>query len=437
VCGFEPIDELDVLDLVDQLADKSMVVVERSETATRYRLLETLRQFAEEQLEVRDATATLRDRHTVHYAAVSIELARLVVSAREVEGSRAIDAEWDNLRAAHLWALALHDLDPAESIVRSTFYHAGSRMSAEHKEWTRRTVELGIELGRPSAEMIGFHAFWLSIDGRDEQMIGWARRGIAAAPTPDHPTTAQCWSMLAGASRLCPPGSAEVREAFECERRAVANIDNLDQHWWDLVDLVDAAMNADPPEAVALRRQQREIAARVPAPALVVYCALSDGHALLDGMDMQSADFATAQAHYERALDVARDTSHLMFETQALRAIALTAAGLGAPDALDRCHDALDPLYELRYWQKLWQAMDSTTLALATSEHLENAAVLLGHLDAHVAGAGMETTLGFRDHARAFIDAGGGHSDACERGARMSADEVVLAAIGFCSQVNT
>ncbi|MFM2071098.1 MAG: hypothetical protein RLZZ623_1361, partial [Actinomycetota bacterium] len=266
VCGFEPIDELDVLDLVDQLVDKSMVVVERSETATRYRLLETLRQFAEEQLEVRDATATLRDRHALHYAAVSIELARLVVSAREVEGSRAIDAEWDNLRAAHLWALALRDLDPAESIVRSTFYHAESRMSAEHKEWTRRTVELGIELGRPSAEMIGFHAFWLSIDGRDEQMIEWARRGIAAAPTPDHPTTAQCWSMLAGASRLCPPGSAEVREAFECERRAVANIHNLDQHWWELVDLVDAAMNADPPQAVALRRQQHEIAARVPAP---------------------------------------------------------------------------------------------------------------------------------------------------------------------------
>jgi hypothetical protein len=152
---------------------------------------------------------------------------------------------------------------------------------------------------------------------------------------------------------------------------------------------------------------------------------------------MQMADFATARSHYERALEVARDTSHLMFETQALRAIALTAAGLGAPDALDRCHDALDPLYELRYWQKLWQAMESTTLALAAVGNTADAAVLLGHLDAHVAGAGIETTLGYRDYARTLIDAGGGHTDACERGARMSADEVVLAAIGFCRQLNT
>ncbi len=434
VCGFDPVDEIDVLDLVGQLADKSMVVVERGGASTRYRLLETLRQFGEEQLDVRDETTLLRGRHARHYVSVAADLARLVASAAQVEGSRAIDAEWDNLRAAHLWALALHDLDPAESIVRSTFYHAESRMSAEHKEWTLRTVELGIELGRSSAEMIGFHAFWLSIDGLDEQSIEWGQRGIAAAPTPDDPMTAQCWSMLAGASRLCPPGSAEVREAFECQRRAVANIDNLDQHWWALIDLVDAAMNADPEQATALRRQQHEIAVRVPAPSLVVYCALSDGHALLD-LGVQSPDLAMARRHYERALEAARDASHVMFESQALRAIALAATGLGAPDALLRCSDALDALYELRYWQKLWQTMDSIAMAVASVGRTADAAVLLGHLDAHVVGAGLEATLGYRDRARTLIDADGGHADARERGARMSSDEVVLAAVGYCSAI--
>ncbi len=436
VCGFEPIDELDVLDLLDQLIDKSMVVVERSGAATRYRLLETLRQFAEEQADVRGDTTLLRDRHARYFVGLAAELARLIVSVRQVEGFAAIDAEWDNLRAAHLWALAVPDLDAAESIVRSTFNHAGSRMRVEHKEWTLRTVELGIESDSPSTEAIGFHAFWLNIGGFEEQAIEWARRGLAAAPSPDHPSTATCWGMLAGAGRLTPCGSAEVREAFRCQQRAVANVDDLDLDWWKLVDLVDAAMNADPEQAVALRRQQHEIAARIPAPSLVGYCALSEGHALVDA-GVQSPDFATAMGHYERALEVARDASDVMFETQALRSIALAATGLGASDALDRCADALDALYELRYWQKLWQALESTTLALASTGLTAEAAVLIGHLDTHLIGAGLEANLSYRDRARAFIDAAGGHSEARERGARMSADQIVVAAIGSCTAPQT
>ncbi len=238
--------------------------------------------------------------------------------------------------------------------------------------------------------------------------------------------------MIGGAGPLSPPGSAEVLEAFAHEQLAVANIADLDHHFEDLIDLVDVAMNADPAVAGPLRHQLREIAGRVPAPSLVVYCHLSDGHALLD-RSVSEPDFTTARAHYERALDVARDASDLQFETQALRAIALAAAGLGWPDALDRCHEALDALYEIRYWQKLWQAIESTTLALATMGRAADAAVLLGHLDAHVIAVGLEDGLDYRDRARALIDADGGHLFARERGAHMSADELVAAAIGFCT----
>ncbi len=432
VCGFEPIDELDVVELVLQLVDKSMVVADRAASTTRYGLLETIRQFAEEQLESRGEVTRMRDRHARHYAGAAVRLGLLARSARQIEGSRALDAEWDNLRAAHLWSLAQDDLEGAESIVRSTFRDAETQMRVEHRSWTLRTVELGERLGRPSTEMMGCHAFWLSIDGFDEESFEWGRRGIAAAPDPDHATTSLCWSMIAGAGRLSPHGSAEVREAFDHERRAVANIADLDHHFEDLIDLADVAMNADPAEAGPLRIQLREMAVRVPAPSLLVYCHLSDGHALID-RSVDTPDFVAARACYEQALDIARDAADLQFETQALRAIALAAAGLGSPDALDRCHEALDALYEIRYWQKLWQALESTTLTLATMGRVADAAVLLGHLDAQVTAVGLEDGLDYRGQARSLIDALGGHPDARERGARMSADELVVAAIGFCT----
>src|SRR5206468_3049972 len=56
VCAFEAIDAIDVIDLVSSLVDKSMIVADRRASGMRYRLLETLRQYAEEQMETRGET---------------------------------------------------------------------------------------------------------------------------------------------------------------------------------------------------------------------------------------------------------------------------------------------------------------------------------------------------------------------------------------------
>ncbi len=50
VCGFGDIEPIDVAGLLGSLADKSLVVAEPAGTAVRYRLLETIRQFAAERL---------------------------------------------------------------------------------------------------------------------------------------------------------------------------------------------------------------------------------------------------------------------------------------------------------------------------------------------------------------------------------------------------
>ena len=59
----EDTDDVDVLELLDSLVRKSLVVVNHAATRTRYGMYETIRQFAEEQLSASDGLERLRVRH--------------------------------------------------------------------------------------------------------------------------------------------------------------------------------------------------------------------------------------------------------------------------------------------------------------------------------------------------------------------------------------
>ena len=74
----DPVAAADVLDLLTGLVDKSLVLAEARAEAQRYRLLETLRQYAAERLLQAGEAAAVRARH----AAWCLALARAVVAAR-------------------------------------------------------------------------------------------------------------------------------------------------------------------------------------------------------------------------------------------------------------------------------------------------------------------------------------------------------------------
>jgi predicted ATPase/class 3 adenylate cyclase len=430
VCAGGPIDREDVIDLLSSLVDKSMVVATRGAAGTRYRLLETIRQFGEEHLDVAGAAADLRDRHARHIAGLAADLDAMVMSRDELEGTRRMDEEWDNLRAAHQWAIAQRDLDMAERLAAAGFNYADLRLRYEHGVLMERTVELGESLGRPSSDMIGRLCHWRVLQGEEEETMRLARRGLEVAPDPEHWTTAMCWFEFAGASPLTTTGSDDVRHAFERMKAAVKNHPHIDRDWLVSVELVDASLWAAPQQTNTLRQGLDELAARVQAPRLITFSLMYEGHGkILDGPE---PDFAAALPFYRRALETARSTNDLQHVGVALRATAMAATGMGRADARRFCHEALSTLYDTRYWQKLWQAMDSAVLALAESGLTQEAVTILGHLDAHMPAYGIEMTLGFRARVRRHLD-DPAHQTLAKDGARMSAEQTVLAAIGWCA----
>jgi len=106
VCSGEDIASQDILDLISSLVSKSLVVAETvGRTQARYRLLETIREYALEKLEEAGEMANLRDRHLNLYLTRTEEAAPKLRDAYQHLWLNWLEGELENLRAALAWAL--------------------------------------------------------------------------------------------------------------------------------------------------------------------------------------------------------------------------------------------------------------------------------------------------------------------------------------------
>ena len=104
-CG-EGIDSCDVLDLLSQLVNKSLVsIVEGNGTETRYRMLETIRQFAHEKLVESSNEKQACLHHLEYYRDLTEELESKMHGACQVVTRDCLEAELDNIRLALRWCL--------------------------------------------------------------------------------------------------------------------------------------------------------------------------------------------------------------------------------------------------------------------------------------------------------------------------------------------
>ncbi|HEX5501652.1 MAG TPA: tetratricopeptide repeat protein [Thermomicrobiales bacterium] len=96
---------LPVLVLLAQLADKSLVQVEAGGDAMRYRLLETVRQYARERLREARGEEAFERRHFAYYLGLVETAAPHLTGSRRSRWFDRFAVEHDNLRAALRWCL--------------------------------------------------------------------------------------------------------------------------------------------------------------------------------------------------------------------------------------------------------------------------------------------------------------------------------------------
>jgi predicted ATPase len=115
-------DEFATLDLLDALVRKSLLVADQSSVRTRFSMLETIRQFAEEQLVASGQADEVRAAHALYFAQRETDVLALWDGPGQSEAYLWFALELANLRNAFRWAADHSDLDSAIAIaIYATF----------------------------------------------------------------------------------------------------------------------------------------------------------------------------------------------------------------------------------------------------------------------------------------------------------------------------
>ncbi len=174
VAGYEDIDDFVVLDLLDALVRKSLIVVDRSSGRTRFSMLETIRQFAEEQLVARGEASEIRAAHSRYFAGREADIMALWDSPRQREAYDWFTIELANLRAAFRWAADQGDLDTAAIIATYAPFLGVLVHNYEPIAWAEELIQPACAVDHPRLAFLYVMASACWMAGRIEEDVGYA-----------------------------------------------------------------------------------------------------------------------------------------------------------------------------------------------------------------------------------------------------------------------
>jgi non-specific serine/threonine protein kinase len=106
VCSGDGVERLAMLDLLDGLANRSLIWLDETGAEARYRLLETVRQYAGERLAEAGELGAMRARHLDWCVALAEEAESELTGGEQGTWLVRLEHEHDNLRAALVWSLS-------------------------------------------------------------------------------------------------------------------------------------------------------------------------------------------------------------------------------------------------------------------------------------------------------------------------------------------
>jgi predicted ATPase/DNA-binding SARP family transcriptional activator len=144
VCSQGGLKRNEILDLLGRLADKSLVTVDSVVIVeTRYRLLETIREYALEKLLESGEAETSRNQHLQFFTRLAERAAPNAFGAETFEYYEQIDWELDNIRSAVEWAIETRQALIAYRLAAALFYFWYNRsLQGEWSELLRRVFSI-------------------------------------------------------------------------------------------------------------------------------------------------------------------------------------------------------------------------------------------------------------------------------------------------------
>lgn len=131
---------IDVLEMLPRLVSKSMVIADEQMDEVRYRMLETVRQYAREELVKTPQAASVHDRHLEYYVSVA-KTAHDRINSREMpRWVNLLEVEHDNLRHALEWGLETRPLLSLDLAVSLAEFWTRRGYSTEGRRWMEQAI---------------------------------------------------------------------------------------------------------------------------------------------------------------------------------------------------------------------------------------------------------------------------------------------------------
>jgi predicted ATPase/class 3 adenylate cyclase len=232
VCVTERIDVYEVANLLGSLVAKSLVIADRTPDSVRYRMLETIRQYAADELLRTDGDAEVlrtRERHAEFYIRLAEEPEAVRMGPHQGEWLRRVDLDWENLRLTFIHLESGQRVRDVFRLGVGLDRFIGSRGHVEALDWLRWAIETADPapdplLGRALCVYAGLTMSLLPYGAPDRnagQQL--AEQALAIARTlGDTQLEAEALNMLAGIVSLKPDsddGRRMCEEALVIARR--------------------------------------------------------------------------------------------------------------------------------------------------------------------------------------------------------------------------
>jgi predicted ATPase len=174
VAGSDDRDEYAILEVLDALVRKSLLIADRSSGRTRFSMLETIRQFGEDQLVASGAATEARTAHARYFAGREADILALWDSPRQREAYDWFTVELANLRTAFRWAADQGDLDTAAIIATYAAFLGVLVHNYEPIAWAEELIQPACAVDHPRLAFLYVMASACWMAGRIEEDVGYA-----------------------------------------------------------------------------------------------------------------------------------------------------------------------------------------------------------------------------------------------------------------------
>ena len=344
VCG-QGLDD-DGLDLLTHLVDKSLVAVEADMEEARYRLPETIRQYARDKLYESGEAEQIRDRHLEYFTHFAETAEPKMRSAEQIEWLARVETEYDNLRTALAWSSESGKSESALRLSGALYYFWELRGLGEGCKWLEEALALAAREPRETVEEKRQRAKALYGAGRIRNMtlldIPASRRMVEESLGLSRELGDKWWVAMAlenlgfitNMEGDVPMARAQLEESVSLAREVM-------DPWLLAFCLVRLAGAVERTDAAAGRRIREEgvTVARTVGDRSI----LSEGLGDLVPFYQLEGNLSAAESIAEEALAAAREISDFVHVMLSLLYLTIVTCSRGDPvKAKGYCFQALD-----------------------------------------------------------------------------------------------